>query len=119
MLGPVHENPLLDGRSPQSGFENEVVVRPSLLSWHVLILHRFGRCQHALGYCTVGRMHNEYLTASQVARRLGLSTERVRQLVHLSQLNPISTPLGRLFDVTEVDQLAERRRRDGLKGARR
>ena len=54
-------------------------------------------------------MHNELLTRSQVARRLGLSGERIRQLSISGQLPSQSTPLGRLYRSVDVEALAARR----------
>jgi len=50
-----------------------------------------------------------YLTPSQAARRLGLSTERVRQLARSGVLHPELTPLGRLYRVDDIDGLVAER----------
>jgi len=56
-------------------------------------------------------MDTPLLTSSQVARELGLSTERVRQLARNGVLPPKSTtPLGRLWDPDEVARFAAARR---------
>ncbi|MCU1358017.1 MAG: hypothetical protein JWM89_3435 [Acidimicrobiales bacterium] len=57
-----------------------------------------------------------YLTASQAARILGLSAERVRQLATAGTLPCVETPLGRLFDADEVDRLHARRQPKGDSG---
>lgn len=49
------------------------------------------------------------LSRAQVAQRLGLSPERVRQLASSGDLNSTRTSLGRLFRLSEVD--AYRRKR--------
>lgn len=49
------------------------------------------------------------LTRSQVARRLGLSAEYVRQLTLSGRLDCQDTPLGRLYEAAEVDRLAAER----------
>lgn len=53
---------------------------------------------------------DEVLTTSEAARCLGLSAERVRQLVRAGQLRAVETPLGRLFPRDEVERLAALRR---------
>ncbi|GAA4403391.1 MerR family transcriptional regulator [Tsukamurella soli] len=52
------------------------------------------------------------LTKGQVARRLGLSPERVRQLSESGALACQHTPLGRLYDPDEVDRYAATRAAD-------
>lgn len=54
-------------------------------------------------------MDDTPLTRSQVARRLGLSAERVRQLTLTGKLRCRPTPLGRLYDPRDVDAYAARR----------
>jgi hypothetical protein len=49
------------------------------------------------------------LSVSQAGRVLGLSAERVRQLAALGRLTAVETPLGRLFDADEVEQLRQER----------
>lgn len=51
------------------------------------------------------------LRTGQAAARLGISVDRVRQLVHLGELEGTTTPLGRLFAEEDVDELADARRR--------
>ena len=54
-------------------------------------------------------MAEEMLTTSQAARRLGLSSERVRQLSDQGALGCRRTPLGRLYDPADLARFAERR----------
>lgn len=55
-------------------------------------------------------MSTPLLTASQVARQLDLSAERVRQLARQGKLPPAErTPLGQLWDSIAVDRFAEQR----------
>jgi excisionase family DNA binding protein len=54
-------------------------------------------------------MNNPLLTASQVARLLGISVERVRQLARTGRLESTSTPLGRLYDPAVVERLRTER----------
>jgi hypothetical protein len=49
------------------------------------------------------------LSPSEAARRLGLSKQRVMQLVGAGALHPTVTPIGRLFDPVEVDRLVVER----------
>jgi hypothetical protein len=49
------------------------------------------------------------LTPAQAARKLGLSVERIRQMVRYGQLVPIRTPLGMLFKADDIDSVAKRR----------
>ena len=51
-----------------------------------------------------------YLSTSQAARRLEVSSERVRQLARAGCLPAIETPLGRLLPTSGVERLAEERR---------
>ncbi len=44
----------------------------------------------------------ELLTTSDVARLLGVSSDRVRQLARTGQLPSSRTPYGRLFDAAAV-----------------
>ncbi len=59
-------------------------------------------------------MDTAQLTRAQVATRLGLSPERVRQLTVDGRLACTQTPLGRLYDQADVDAYAQVRqqRRD-------
>ena len=53
----------------------------------------------------------DYLTTSEVARMLRLSSERVRQLARNGQLPVYShTKLGRLWTIETVEQFAASRR---------
>ena len=49
------------------------------------------------------------LSASQVARRLGLSTARVAQLREAGELESEQTPLGYLYDEVDVAELERSR----------
>lgn len=51
----------------------------------------------------------ELLGPSEAARLLGISRDRLLQLVAKGLINCQRTPLGRLFDREEVERLAERR----------
>lgn len=53
----------------------------------------------------------EWLSTSQAARALGLSSQRVDQLAREGLLPYKSTPLGRLFACEDVERLAEERRK--------
>ena len=54
----------------------------------------------------------DWLTPAVAARRLGLTTARVKQLEHEGRLSAIRTPLGRLLDPVSVERLlAERSER--------
>jgi excisionase family DNA binding protein len=54
------------------------------------------------------------LTVSDVARRLGISTSRVRQLGHSGELRPLRTLAGwRVYDEAQVERLALERDRTG------
>jgi excisionase family DNA binding protein len=54
-------------------------------------------------------MHDGRLTTKEVARRLNLSAERVRQLANSGQLTCTVTDLGRLFDPADVEHYARTR----------
>jgi DNA-binding transcriptional MerR regulator len=55
----------------------------------------------------------EWLSPAQAARRLGVTPERMRQLERSGRLPCWWTPLGRLFDLADVERLvAERERTD-------
>ncbi len=49
------------------------------------------------------------MTPAQAARRLGLSADRVRQMVAEGKLPAVVTPLGRLLPASAVDALAAER----------
>jgi excisionase family DNA binding protein len=53
---------------------------------------------------------NGWLSMSQAARLLGLSTARVRQLISDGQLRAERTVLGRLVDPASLNELMEQRR---------
>ena len=53
----------------------------------------------------------ELLTPAQAARRLGVTPQRVRQLLNAGSLLCVATPLGRLVDAKDVDRLAAERQR--------
>ncbi len=55
---------------------------------------------------------NELLTVGDAARRLGLSTQRIRQLIADGQLPCTETRLGRLIMSADVDALGARRAAD-------
>ncbi len=46
-----------------------------------------------------------WLTTSEVARELGVTPVRVRQLLARSQLVHVETPLGRLIDPADLERL--------------
>ena len=50
---------------------------------------------------------------ASVARQLGLSGERVRQLLRTGALPYVQTPLGRLIEPADVARLAAERRPHG------
>lgn len=52
---------------------------------------------------------NDVLTPAETARELGLSVERVRQLLRSGRLPHQTTPLGRLIERRDVADLAARR----------
>lgn len=56
------------------------------------------------------------LTSSQAAKSLGLSVQRIRQLLQKNRLAYIETPLGRLIPASVVE--AERQQRARRKMAR-
>lgn len=51
----------------------------------------------------------EYITPSQAARRLDLSKSRILQLNNEGRLRAIRTPLGRLFDLEDIERFARER----------
>jgi excisionase family DNA binding protein len=51
----------------------------------------------------------KWLTPSQAARELGLSVQRVRQLIDAGSLDCERTVLGRLIDPASVKRLAAER----------
>ena len=52
----------------------------------------------------------EAMSPAQAARRLGVSTTRVRQLLHAGALQGVTTALGHLIDPAGVEALVESRR---------
>lgn len=56
--------------------------------------------------------HDLLLTTSQVARRLEVSVDRVRQLTRGGRLPFRQTPLGRLYETTAVEAFAAQRGAD-------
>jgi len=52
---------------------------------------------------------DEMLTTSQAARRLGLSSERIRQLSDQGALRCQRTPLGRLYHADDLARFVQRR----------
>jgi excisionase family DNA binding protein len=54
-------------------------------------------------------METSPLTRGQVAARLGISPERVRQLTIDGRLPCTHTPLGRLYKLSDVEALAHER----------
>lgn len=54
-------------------------------------------------------MDTTLLTRSQVATRLGLSPERVRQLTVAGRISCRSTPLGRLYEASAIEAFAASR----------
>lgn len=53
---------------------------------------------------------DRYLTPSQAARLLGLSSQRVRQLLDAGTLRAVRTPLGHLVERASVERLVTERR---------
>lgn len=51
----------------------------------------------------------EFLSRSQVARRLGISAERINQLARAGRIEFVETPLGRLYSVKVVEALERER----------
>jgi len=52
------------------------------------------------------------LTPCQAAHRMGLTTQRIRQLCNDGYLEAVRTPLGRLISASSVVRLLEIRTRD-------
>jgi excisionase family DNA binding protein len=57
----------------------------------------------------VSNLQGSMLSPSQVARLLGVSSQRVIQLANEGKLPCERTPLGRLFDRVDVERLARER----------
>jgi len=53
----------------------------------------------------------DFLTPSQAARRLEVSTQMVNRWMAVGRLPALTTPLGRLLDPADVGRLAEERKR--------
>lgn len=66
---------------------------------------------------TPPRDGSEELTRGEVARRLGLSPERVRQLTVTGALPCRVTALGRVYDARDVDEFDRQRREHRTAGA--
>lgn len=49
------------------------------------------------------------MTATDVARRLNISSDRVRQLTRAGAFAVTETPLGRLYDAADVERVARER----------
>jgi hypothetical protein len=62
---------------------------------------------------------NRMLTPVQVGKLLGVSTDRVRQIALAGELPSMMTPLGRLYWLQDVQELALSReeRRQGARNA--
>ena len=56
-------------------------------------------------------LEQDWLTTTRAAHRLGVSAERVRQLLSAGRIAHVRTPLGRLLDPADVERLATERRR--------
>lgn len=54
-------------------------------------------------------LHDEYLSPSEVARLVGLSTERIRQLADSGRLASTRSPLGRLISRVGLEDFARGR----------
>ena len=53
----------------------------------------------------------DWLSSTQSAQRLGISSQRVRQLLDDGQLVAVRTSLGHLFDPASVEELVTARSR--------
>lgn len=49
------------------------------------------------------------MTGSQVARRLGVTPQRVIQLANAGRIEHVRTPHGRLYDPVDVERFARER----------
>jgi hypothetical protein len=58
-----------------------------------------------------------FLTVSQAARALEITSERIRQLARREQLACLETPLGRLIPVSEIERWRADRNRRKAKNA--
>jgi predicted site-specific integrase-resolvase len=63
----------------------------------------------------------DFVAPSEAGRRLGVSAQRVRQLIDEGRLTAVVTPLGRIVPVADVEAEAKRRGqpRQGSGGAGR
>jgi hypothetical protein len=52
---------------------------------------------------------NEWVSAAQAARILGVTSARVRQLTLRGRLLYVQTPLGRIYSRHDVERLAQMR----------
>jgi hypothetical protein len=68
-----------------------------------------GHARPAKGAEMPAILQDEWLSPSQAANRLGLSTQRVRQLAECGRLGSIVTPLGRLLAADDVERLVAAR----------
>ncbi|MND07752.1 hypothetical protein D3C83_299630 [compost metagenome] len=59
----------------------------------------------------VATEYRQHLRTGQVAQRLGVSPQRVLQLVEEGRISATMTPLGRLYEVAAVDALCEERQK--------
>ena len=55
----------------------------------------------------------KYLAPSEAGRRLGVSAQRVRQLIDAGRLSAVVTPLGRIVPLADVEAEARRRQERG------
>jgi excisionase family DNA binding protein len=53
----------------------------------------------------------QQLRTGQVAHRLGISPQRVLQLVEAGRISATMTPFGRIYDVAEVDAFCKSRQK--------
>ena len=58
---------------------------------------------------TVLSLETRLYTPSEAAQRLGVTPERVRQLLRAGRIPHVQTPLGRLIDANALDAIAQAR----------
>jgi hypothetical protein len=58
-----------------------------------------------------------FLTVSQSARALEITSERIRQLARAQKLDCLLTPLGRLIPMIEIERILSERKRRQAKSA--
>lgn len=63
-------------------------------------------------------IEKRFLSPSQAGRELGLSAQRVRQLMNSGELGGVRTPLGRLTSDVDVDAFRKRRAEKAAQGGR-